>query len=293
MDEIINQEEQQYLDLLKNILEKGEKRDDRTGVGTLSLFGCRMEFDLTKGFPLFTTRKMPWKIIIKELLWMLSGSTDVTKLQSQDVHIWDGNSTRDFLDKRGLSNLPEWDIGAGYGHQWRHFDAPYNTCKDDYTGKGVDQISKIIKLIKEEPTSRRIVLCAWNPAQEDQMALPPCHILAQFYVREGIYLDCQLYQRSQDVALAANYNITAYSALTVMFAHVTGLQAGKFIHVIGDAHVYLNHVDAVKELLTRQPYSFPQLKITNQTTDIFQIKLEDFQITGYKSHPTLKMPMAI
>lgn len=288
-----NLEEEAYLQLLEKTVNSGDQRIDRTGVGTLAIFGERLQFDLTKHFPLLTTKKVPWKTVLRELLWFLSGSTDANLLKEQKVHIWDGNSSREFLDSRGLTNLPEGDIGSGYGHQWRHFGAEYKTCFDDYTGQGVDQISLVIDLIKKNPTSRRILFSAWNPSQQDTMALPPCHVMAQFFVREGKYLDCQLYQRSADLGLGIPFNIASYAFLTYMIAHVTHLTPGIFTHITGDTHVYLNHVEPLKKQLHRTPLEFPKLEITRQVDNIFSFKEEDFKITDYNHYPGIKMKMAV
>lgn len=286
--------EQQYIDLVKEVITSGEKREDRTGEGTVSLFGKRMEFDISERFPLFTHKKMPFKMILKELLWFLSGSTDANILKEQNVPIWDGNSSREFLDKRGLNHLPEGDIGAGYGHQWRHFGAPYTNCKDDYTGKGVDQIQNMVELIKNEPTSRRIILCAWNPEQQPEMSLPPCHLLFQCYVREGKYLDGQLYQRSGDLGLGIPFNVASYSCLLYMLAHVTDLKTGKFMHIIGDCHVYNSHILPLSKHFEEVTLSeLPILKIKRKVRDIFDFKVEDFEIEGYKAKSSVKLKMAI
>lgn len=286
--------EQQYIDLVKEVITSGEKREDRTGEGTVSLFGKRMEFDISERFPLFTHKKMPFKMILKELLWFLSGSTDANILKKQKVPIWDGNSSREFLDKRGLNHLPEGDIGAGYGHQWRHFGAPYTSCKEDKSGTGVDQIEKMVDLIKNDPTSRRIILCAWNPAQQHQMALPACHLLFQCYVREGKYLDGQLYQRSGDLGLGIPFNVASYACLLYMLAFVTDLKPGKFVHVIGDCHVYNSHIDPLSKYFEDVTLNeFPILKIKRQVKNIFDFKVDDFEIEGYKSGGCIKMKMAI
>ena len=287
-----NLQEVQYLELLEKILKTGDHRVERTGVGVRSLFGVRMEFDIEDRLPLLTTKKVFWKTILCELLWFISGSTDATILQQKGIRIWDGNTSREFLDRRGLSHLPVGDIGEGYGFNWRHFGAEYLDCHTDYTGKGKDQLAEIVRLIREEPTSRRILLSAWNPLTLHKAALPPCHVLCQFYVR-GKNLDCQLYQRSGDMALGVPFNIASYSILTYMLAAVTGLKPGRFIHVIGDAHIYDNHIVGVEEQLKRFPYQFPVLKLKNTRTNLFDFVEEDFELEGYQSHGTIKLKMAV
>lgn len=287
-----NHQEEQYLALLDKILKQGDRRVERTGVGVRSLFGVRMEFDIEDRLPLLTTKKVFWKTILRELLWFISGSTDATVLQKQGVHIWDGNTTREFLDARGLNHLPVGDIGEGYGFNWRHFGAEYLDCHADYTGCGKDQLSEVIRLIREEPTSRRILLSAWNPLTLNKAALPPCHVLCQFYVRNG-RLDCQMYQRSGDMALGVPFNIASYSILTYMIAAVTNLKPGRFIHVIGDAHIYDNHVEGVIQQLGRTPYAFPTLKIGATRSSLFEFVEGDFELEGYQCHGTIQLKMAV
>lgn len=287
-------EEHKYLNLLKKVLNKGSNRDDRTGTGTISTFGEKMEFDLQKGFPLLTTKSVPFKMVYKELLFFLRGQSDNKILQDQNVHIWDDNTTREFLDNRGLNHYVEGDIGSGYGFQWRHYGAKYKGCKKDYTGQGVDQIKYCINLIKNDPTSRRIIFTGWNPAALNEMCLPPCHsIVVQFYVRDSKYLDCQMYQRSGDCFLGVPFNIASYSLLTHMMAHVTGLEAGKFIHVLGDTHIYTNHIEQCKIQIEREPLPFPQLNFLKNHMYMEQFDIESFEIIGYKNHPKLDAKMAI
>lgn len=288
----VNYGENQYLNLVDNIVEFGEQRVDRTGTGTISMFGSQMVFDISTYFPLLTTKKMAWETIIKELLWFISGKTDATILQKQGVHIWDGNSSREFLDSAGLSHLPVGDIGAGYPHQWRHFGAEYTDCKADYTGKGVDQIAEIVRLLRENPTSRRIILSAWNPAQQKSMALPACHTLAQFYVRGNKYLDCQLYQRSGDMGLGVPFNIASYSMLVYILAHVTGLTPGRFIHTLGDSHIYNDHIAKLQDQLNRVPFKFPRLQINRKVESIDDFKVSDFELVDYEHHPAIPMKMS-
>lgn len=289
----VNMEEMQYLNLLQKILDYGDKRTDRTNVGTLSCFGERLEFDISIRIPFLTTKRLAHKTVLRELLWFVSGDTNAKHLQNNNVHIWDGNTSREFLDKRGLHALPEGDIGAGYGFQWRHFGAEYIDCNADYTGQGVDQIEQVVHLIKTDPTSRRIMFSAWNPAAMHKMALPPCHVLCQFYVRGGRYLDCQMYQRSADMALGVPFNIASYSMLTYMIAWITDLKPGKFTHVIGDAHIYTNHIDAVREQLARKPLVFPRLSFKRQLRNIGEFVEDDFVVTDYNSHPPIKMEMSV
>ncbi|XP_049544908.1 thymidylate synthase [Anopheles darlingi] len=288
-----NKDEQGYLQLIRDIVSKGNKRSDRTGVGTLSIFGTQLRYSLRDGtFPLLTTKKVFFRGIAEELLWFIRGSTNAKELQAKGVRIWDGNSTREFLDSCGFTDREEGDLGPVYGFQWRHFGATYGTCHDDYTGKGKDQLAEIIEKLKNNPTDRRIILSAWNPVDIPIMALPPCHCLVQFYVANG-ELSCQMYQRSADVGLGVPFNIASYSLLTHMIAHVTGLKAGEFIHTMGDTHIYLNHVDALKEQLQREPKPFPTLTIKRQVASIDDFQYEDFAINDYNPHPAIKMEMAV
>lgn len=230
----------------------GKTRSDRTGVGTVSIFGAQMRFNLRDDiFPLLTTKRVFWRAVVEELLWFIKGSTNAKELQDKKVHIWDGNSTREFLDKLGLTEREEGDLGPVYGFQWRHFGAEYKTCHDDYTCQGIDQLNDVIKRIRTNPNDRRIIMSAWNVSDLKIMALPPCHCLVQFYVADG-ELSCQLYQRSADMGLGVPFNIASYALLTCMIAHVTGLKTGDFVHTLGDAHVYLNHVEPLKEQVSRE-----------------------------------------
>lgn len=290
--------EQPYLDLLTRVMAEGEERRDRTGVGTRSLFGERMVFDISRTLPVITTKKVLVSKVIGELLWLISGSTAVADLQKRGIHFWDANSSRDFLDKRGLAHYKEGDLGPVYGFQWRHFGAEYDGCDAEYNGKGEDQLQEVVRLLREDPFSRRILLSAWNPSDLKKMALPPCHLLAQFYVREEKYLDCQLYQRSGDLFLGVPFNITSYATLTYMLAHVTGLLPGRFTHVLGDAHIYLNHTDAVEQQLSRTPRPFPRLLIKERddgTTiaEIDDFNADDFQVIGYSPCAFIRAPMAV
>jgi len=286
-------EEMQYLNLIKRIIETGNKRGDRTGTGTLSLFGAQMRFSLRGGtFPLLTTKKVFYRGIAEELFWFIRGSTSAKELQDKNVRIWDGNSSREFLDSIGLTNREEGDLGPVYGFQWRHFGAEYVDMHSDYSGKGVDQLAEVINRIKTKPNDRRIIMCAWNPADLDKMALPPCHCLVQFYVANG-ELSCQLYQRSADMGLGVPFNIASYALLTCMIAHVTGLVPGDFVHTLGDAHVYSNHVEALKTQLKREPETFPKIVIKREVEKIEDFNIDDFEIVGYDPHPKIAMDMAV
>lgn len=290
--------EQVYLNLLRNVLLNGELRNDRTGTGTLSVFGAHMRFDISDSFPLLTTKFVPWKAVIKELLWFLKGQTDATILSQQGVKIWDGNTTREFLDRRGLKNLPEGDIGAGYGFQWRHFGGRYVNCTvpPPDEERGFDQIKYIIEELRNNPTSRRIFMSAWNPLQMHAMALPPCHVSAQFYVCKNGKLSCHMYQRSVDCFLGLPFNIASYSALTYIFASLTGLSPGELIISTGDTHIYSNHIEQVKLQLSRDPKStVPKLilspSIKNKNID--ELILDDFSVVDYEYHPTIKADMSV
>lgn len=284
--------EQQYLDAIKLILDTGIQKRDRTGVGTISLFGMTMRFNLRHDFPLLTTKRVFWKGVVEELLWFISGKTNGNLLSEKGVKIWEGNGSRAYLDSIGLNHRAEGDLGPVYGFQWRHFGAQYTDFHADYTGQGVDQLADVIRKIKNKPDDRRIILSAWNPADLDKMALPPCHMFAQFYVAKG-ELSCIMYQRSADMGLGVPFNIASYSLLTCMLAQVAGLQPGEFIHVLGDSHVYLNHVGPLREQLTRQPKPFPTLTLNPDIKDIDAFKSTDIAIHNYQPHPPIKMEMAV
>ena len=288
----VNNEENQYLDLIKHILNNGSIRKDRTGVGTLSVFGTQMRFNIRNTLPLFTTKRVFFRGIVEELLWFLRGDTNVRILQDKNVKIWNGNSTPEYLESVGLSHLKNGDLGPIYGFQWRHFGAKYTTGDADYTGKGVDQIAKIIHQIKHEPHSRRIILSAWNPVDLDHMALPPCHVLYQFYVNNG-ELSCHMYQRSGDIGLGVPFNIASSSILTYILAHLTNLVPGELIHSIGDAHIYTSHIEALKEQCTRIPRPFPTLHISTHKQCIEDIQYSDFMLENYSPYPSIKMRMAV
>ncbi|KAI5739109.1 hypothetical protein M8J77_015080 [Diaphorina citri] len=289
----VQTDEQQYLHLLDKIIKTGHKKSDRTGVGTLSLFGAQMRFDLTNGtFPLLTTKRVFWKGVVEELLWFIKGSTNAKELSDKGVKIWDPNSTREYLDSIGLVDRKEGDLGPVYGFQWRHYGAEYKDMFTDYTGQGIDQLQNIINTIKTNPNDRRIIMCAWNPIDMPKMALPPCHCLAQFYVADS-KLSCQLYQRSADMGLGVPFNIASYSLLTYMIAHVTGLQPGDFVHTLGDHHVYLNHIEPLKIQIQRPLRPFPTLKIARTVEKIEDFTFDDFILENYKPHPKIEMQMAV
>lgn len=262
----------QYLDLLKHILETGEAKGDRTGTGTLSVFGYQMRFNLSDGFPILTTKKLHLRSIIYELLWFLKGDTNIAYLTEHGVHIWD-----EWADEHG-------DLGPVYGSQWRSWKG----CD----GATIDQISSVIQQIKQNPTSRRLIVSAWNPAEIDRMALPPCHSLFQFYVSNE-RLSCQLYQRSADVFLGVPFNIASYSLLTMMVAQVCGLQPGEFVHTFGDAHLYCNHIEQAKLQLTRTPFPLPHMRINPQVQSIFDFQYEDFELVNYEAHPHIKAEISV
>lgn len=263
---------QQYLDFLSEIREKGVFKEDRTGTGTQSIFGYQMRFDLSKGFPMLTTKKLHLKSIIYELLWFLKGDTNIKYLNDNKVTIWD-----EWADANG-------ELGPVYGHQWRSWQGA-----GDVT---IDQISNLIEMIKTNPDSRRLIVSAWNVAEVDKMALPPCHTMFQFYVANG-KLSCQLYQRSADVFLGVPFNIVSYALLTMMIAQVTGLEVGDFVHSFGDAHIYKNHFEQVAEQLSREPKGLPTMTLNPEVKDIFDFKYEDFKLEGYDAYPTIKAPIAV
>lgn len=261
-----------YLDLLQTILEQGTDKHDRTGVGTRSFFGYQMRFDLSEGFPLVTTKKLHLRSIIHELLWMLRGETNIKYLHENKVSIWD-----EWADEKG-------ELGPVYGKQWRDWVSP--------DGRHIDQIKNVVQQIKTNPDSRRLIVTAWNPADVDKMALPPCHAFFQFYVTEG-RLSCQLYQRSADTFLGVPFNIASYALLTAMMAQVCRLKPGVFVHSMGDAHIYHNHFEQVKLQLSRNPYPLPTLRLNPQVTDLFEFKYEDVEILNYQCHPAIKGDVAV
>lgn len=285
--------ELQYINLIKHILENGISKDDRTGVGTLSIFSYNMTFNLRESFPLLTTKKVYWKGVVEELLWFISGSTNSNILKEKGVKIWEGNSSREFLDSRGLSHYDQGDIGAGYGFQWRHFGAKYTNMYDNYEGKGIDQLKDVIYKIKNTPDDRRIIMSAWNPTDLDKMALPPCHIFVQFWVDTNKKeLHSQMYQRSCDVGLGVPFNIASYALLTCIIAKLCDLTPGDFHYCMGDTHIYKNHIDAMKLQITREPYDFPKINIKD-ITDIDNITADDIELIDYKYYENIKMNMAV
>jgi dihydrofolate reductase/thymidylate synthase len=287
-------EEHQYLDAIRDIIATGLPRDDRTGTGTISKFGMTSRWSLRDDvFPLLTTKRVFWRGVAEELLWFISGDTNARTLQDKNVRIWDGNGSREFLDKSGLAHREVGDLGPVYGFQWRHFGAAYSDMHADYSGRGFDQLAEVVRAIRTRPDDRRIILSAWNPAALKEMALPPCHMMAQFYVAGG-ELFCQMYQRSGDMGLGVPFNIASYALLTRMLAQVCGLRAGEFVHVLGDAHVYKNHVEPLlAEQVDREPRPFPTLKIDPSVREIDDFRFEHFTIVGYDPHPPVKMEMAV
>jgi len=261
-----------YHDLLKHVLEHGNRKEDRTGTGTISVFGYQMRFNLEEGFPLLTTKKVHLKSIIHELLWFLQGSTNIAYLKENGVRIWD-----EWADENG-------NLGPVYGYQWRNWPKP--------DGTHIDQISQVVNAIKKSPDSRRLIVSAWNVADVDQMKLPPCHAFFQFYVADG-RLSCQLYQRSADIFLGVPFNIASYALLTMMVAQVCGLKLGDFVHTLGDAHIYLNHLDQVNEQLKRIPKELPYMRLNNEVTDIFSFNYEDFTLENYDPYPAIKATVAV
>ncbi|MDP2155620.1 MAG: thymidylate synthase [Sulfuricella sp.] len=262
----------QYLDLMRHVLDHGHRKSDRTGTGTVSVFGHQMRFDLGAGFPLVTTKKCHLKSILHELLWFLKGDTNIRYLKENGVSIWD-----EWADENG-------ELGPVYGYQWRSWPTP--------DGRHIDQISQVIEQIKRTPDSRRLIVSAWNVADVDKMKLPPCHAFFQFYVADG-KLSCQLYQRSADIFLGVPFNIASYALLTLMVAQVCGLKPGDFVHTLGDAHLYLNHLDQTREQLSREPRPLPTMKLNPTVQDIFGFRYEDFTLEGYDPHPAIKAPVAV
>ena len=263
---------QQYLDLMRHVLDHGTRKSDRTGTGTLSIFGAQIRFNLAAGFPMVTTKKLHLKSIVHELLWFLKGDTNIRYLKENGVSIWD-----EWADENG-------DLGPVYGHQWRSWPTP--------DGGHVDQITQLLAELRRNPDSRRLIVSAWNPADLPKMALSPCHALFQFYVADG-RLSCQLYQRSADIFLGVPFNIASYALLTRMVAQVAGLQPGEFIHTLGDAHLYLNHLDQAREQLSREPRSLPVMRLDPSVTDLFAFRYEHFTLEGYDPHPGIRAPIAV
>jgi thymidylate synthase len=262
----------QYHDLMKRVLEEGTVKEDRTGTGTKSVFGHQMRFDLSEGFPLVTTKKLHLKSIIHELLWFLDGDTNIKYLKENGVRIWD-----EWADENG-------ELGPVYGHQWRSWPAA--------DGHNIDQITNVVEKIKSNPDDRRLIVCSWNVGEIGKMALPPCHCFFQFYVADG-KLSCQLYQRSADIFLGVPFNIASYALLTMMVAQACGLKPGDFVHTLGDAHIYSNHMEQVEEQLSRDPYPLPEMHLNPHVKDIFGFKYEDFELVGYQAHPHIKGKVAV
>jgi len=263
---------QQYLDLIRHVMRNGVRKDDRTGTGTLSVFGHQMRFDLAQGFPLLTTKKVHTKSVIHELLWFLRGDTNIRYLKEHGVSIWD-----EWADNNG-------DLGPVYGAQWRSWPAP--------DGRHIDQISEVARAIRENPDSRRLIVSAWNVSEIERMALPPCHLLFQFYVAQG-RLSCQLYQRSADIFLGVPFNIASYALLTMMMAQATGLKPGEFVHTLGDAHLYLNHLEQAETQLAREPRALPSMRLNPEKTSLFDFNFDDFELLNYDPHPSIKAPVAV
>ena len=289
----VSHDENQYLQLISDILNEGEMICGRNG-NAKTVYGSSMHFSLeNKTIPLLTTKKVAWKTCLKELLWFIKGSTNNDELINENVKIWEGNGSRDFLDSRGLTHYRENDLGPVYGHQWRFFNADYTSCDDDYSGKGVDQLQNIIDMLKDpkQRSSRRMIMSAWNPCQLNKMALPPCHVLAQFNVLSGNKLSCSLYQRSGDVGLGVPFNIASYSFLTHILATHCGLEADEFIYHLGNCHIYDDHIEALSEQVKRTPYVFPKLTISSKKTNINDYEVSDFIIEDYKFHSAIKMEM--
>ena len=263
---------QQYLDLMRHVMGNGVRKEDRTGVGTISVFGYQTRYDLSAGFPAVTTKKLHFRSIIHELLWFLQGDTNIKYLKENRVRIWD-----EWADENG-------DLGPVYGYQWRSWPTP--------DGRTVDQISQLVERLQSRPDSRRHIVSAWNVADVDRMALPPCHTMFQFYVANG-RLSCQLYQRSADIFLGVPFNIASYALLTMMVAQVTGYEPGDFVHTFGDAHLYTNHLEQAKLQLSREPYALPQMQLNPDVASIFDFRYEDFELVNYQCHPTIKAPIAV
>ncbi len=277
-----------YHALLEKILAEGRPREDRTGTGTIGIFGHQMRFDLREGFPLVTTKKVHTKSIIHELLWFLRGETTVESLQRAGVTIWDEWATAEQCARFGRS---EGDLGPVYGHQWRNFGAT-KMPDGTYARDGIDQLAKVVAQIKNTPHSRRLLVTGWNPGEAEDVALPPCHTFFQFYVQDG-ELSCQLYQRSADVFLGVPFNIASYALLTMMIAQVTGLRVAEFVHTFGDAHLYKNHVEQARTLLSRSPRPLPTMRIDPSVTDLFAFEYAHFTLEGYDPHPAIPAPVAV
>jgi len=294
----VNEEELQYVNLIKKIIDEGHWEEGRNG-RTKSIFGHTMRFSLQGGkIPILTTKKTAWKTCLKELLWFIRGETDNKLLQDQNVHIWDGNSTKEFMESRGLGHYPEGLLGKIYGFQWRHFNAESDlktgkAIYDKEGNRGIDQLQQIIDALKDpkQRTSRRLIMTAWNPCQLDEMALPPCHVLCQFNVHDGNKLSCALYLRGNDTALGLPFNVASYSFLTHLLAKHCGLEAYEFVYFCGNAHIYEDHIEPIKAIFDRLPYEFPTIEIIDKKENINDYEVEDFVVSNYKCHEAIKMKM--
>lgn len=290
----VNSHDEKYIQMVRYVLEMGETREDRTGTGTHSVFGYQVRFDISDGsIPLLTTKKVFERGVIEELLWFLRGSTNVRELTEKHIHFWDDNVSRETLDRLGFEDRKEGDLGPGYGFQWRHFGAEYESMDCSYDGQGVNQINEIVKLIRSSPQSRRIIVSAWNPKDIKQVALPPCHVLFQLYVHTDGRLDCHMYQRSADLGLGVPFNIASYSILVVLLAQHCQLTPGSLIVSFGDLHIYRNHVNALCDQIDRQPYPAPTLRIRNLHENLEDYTYEDFEIENYNYHPAIRMEMSV
>ena len=288
-------EEYQYINLLKDILDLGNLEKGRNG-NTLVTIGSVMHFSLeNKNIPILTTKKTAWKTCLKELLWFIKGQTSNKILNDQNVHIWDGNSSKEFLESRGLDYSIDGDLGPIYGFQWRHFNAQYDTCNHDYNNKGIDQLQDVINTLKdpEKRTSRRMIVSAWNPCQLNDMALPPCHVMFQFHVTHGNKLSCTMYQRSIDIICGSPFNIASYSFLTHLLAHHCDLEPYEFIYYMGNCHIYEDHIESAKEQIEREPYDFPKLHILNKKENINDYEISDFDVVDYTHHSPIKVKMVV
>jgi thymidylate synthase len=277
-----------YLDLLRTVLDHGRDREDRTGTGTRGVFGHQMRFDLQQGFPLLTTKKLHLRAILHELLWFVAGETHVDYLKQREVTIWDEWATPEQCARFGRQ---PGDLGPVYGHQWRNFGAS-RRADGSYERDGFDQLAHVVAQIQKNPSSRRLIVSGWNPEEADQVALPPCHTLFQFYVQDGL-LSCQLYQRSADIFLGVPFNIASYALLTLMIAQVCDLQPGDFVHTLGDAHLYKNHLEQARLQLTREPRPLPVMKLNPEVRDLFAFKYDDFKLEGYDPHPHIKAEVSV
>lgn len=286
-------DEHHYLQLVKKVLINGETRTDRTGVGTVSMFGPQLVFDLSAGFPLLTTKRLKLTNILHEVLWYISGATNTDYLTAHGVNVWHGNTTREFLDTRGLTDYDQGETGPLYGFQWRHFGGDF---RDVQRRPGIDQLARLLSILRSDPYSRRMYMSAWNPADLDKMCLEPCHVSFQLYVRDQTFLDGKLYLRSNDLFLGAPWNIAAYSLLLYMFAHLSGYTPGRLVYTIGDAHVYLNHFEAVRKQLARPTRPFPQLSIVDESKsirDFSDFRVDHFHLTDYHPRPMIRADMAV